>query len=195
MRRTPRLKRGLRERYAGSMEINGIAHAVLTVSNFPARVAFYEPLLNVLGLTTVMKADGFLYCVGGRTAVGIAPAEDAYCGERFVQRRVGLHHPCFRARTREDVATVRAFVVASGATIVHPPEEGAWAPGYYSVLFEKHAAPAGEEGPAGRWKGTRAAQRPRSGVPSVILPSVKRPASPDALVAAGQLPVLRRGCR
>jgi hypothetical protein len=23
-----------------------------------------------------------------------------------------------------------------GAKIVHPPEEGAWAPGYYSVLFE-----------------------------------------------------------
>ena len=22
------------------------------------------------------------------------------------------------------------------AKIVHPPEEGAWAPGYYSVLFE-----------------------------------------------------------
>ena len=23
-----------------------------------------------------------------------------------------------------------------GAKIVHPPEDGAWAPGYYSVLFE-----------------------------------------------------------
>ena len=28
------------------------------------------------------------------------------------------------------------FVRELGATIVHPPEEGAWAPGYYSLLFE-----------------------------------------------------------
>ena len=118
------------------MEINGIAHTVLTVSDFAAGVAFYEPLLNFLGLTTVMKADGFLYCVGGRTAVGIVQAEDAWRDERFVQLRVGLHHLCFRARTREDVDAVHAFLVGRGAKIVHPPEEGAWAPGYYSVLFE-----------------------------------------------------------
>ena len=118
------------------MEINGIAHAMLTVSDFAAGVAFYEPLLHFLGLTTVMKADGFLYCVGGRTAIGIVQAEDAFRGERFVQLRVGLHHLCLRARTREDVDAVHAFLVGRGAKIVHPPEEGAWAPGYYSVLFE-----------------------------------------------------------
>ena len=118
------------------MEINGIAHAVLTVSDFAKGVAFYEPLLNFLGLTTVINTDGFLYCVGGRTAVGIMQAEDAYRGERFVQLRVGLHHLCFRARTREDVDTVYAFVKERGAKIVHPPEDGPWAPGYYSLLFE-----------------------------------------------------------
>src|SRR5262245_24708628 len=118
------------------MEINGVAHTVLTVSNFTAGVAFYEPLLNFLGLQTVMKLDGFLYCVGGRTALGIVQAEDAHRDQRFVQLRVGLHHLCFRARTREDVNTVHDFLVARGARIVHPPEEGPWAPGYYSVLFE-----------------------------------------------------------
>jgi len=53
-----------------------------------------------------------------------------------VQGRVGLHHVCFRARTRDDVHAVHAFLVERGATIVHPPEEGPWAPGYFSVLFE-----------------------------------------------------------
>ena len=118
------------------MEINGVAHVILTVSNFEKAVGFYEPLLNFLGLTTVMNSEGFLYCVGGRTACGIMQAEDAYRGERFVQLRVGLHHVCFRARTREDVDAVHAFVAKQGAKIVHPPEEGPWAPGYYSVLFE-----------------------------------------------------------
>ena len=29
-----------------------------------------------------------------------------------------------------------AFLVAIGAKIVHPPQDDAYAPGYYSVLFE-----------------------------------------------------------
>jgi catechol 2,3-dioxygenase-like lactoylglutathione lyase family enzyme len=53
-----------------------------------------------------------------------------------VQERVGLHHLCLRARARADVDRVHDELRAMGATIVHPPEEGPWAPGYYSVLFE-----------------------------------------------------------
>jgi catechol 2,3-dioxygenase-like lactoylglutathione lyase family enzyme len=118
------------------MEINGIAHVMLTVSNFEACLPFYEQLLTFLGLTPVIRADGVLYCVGGRTAVGIMKAEDGYRDERFVQLRVGLHHACFRARERADVDALHTFLVGIGATIVHPPEDGPWAPGYYSVLFE-----------------------------------------------------------
>ncbi len=118
------------------MEINGIAHVMLTVSNFDLCLPFYERLLTYLGLTPVIKADGMLYCVGGRTAVGIVQAEDRHRHERFVQLRVGLHHVCFRARERGDVDAVYDFLTGIGAKIVHPPEDGAWAPGYYSVLFE-----------------------------------------------------------
>jgi catechol 2,3-dioxygenase-like lactoylglutathione lyase family enzyme len=121
---------------AVSMEINGMAHVVLTVSDFPAARAFYGELLPFLGLRPVLDVDEFFYCVGGRTAFGISPADEANRGERFVQRRVGLHHVCFRARERADVEAVHELVRRLGATIVHPPEEGAWAPGYYSVLFE-----------------------------------------------------------
>ena len=118
------------------MEINGIAHVMLTVSDFTACRPFYEKLLTFLGLTPVLQSDQMLYCVGGRTAVGIVPAEDRHRGERFAQLRVGLHHVCFRARTREDIDLVHEFLVEQGAKIIHPPEDGAWAPGYYSVLFE-----------------------------------------------------------
>jgi catechol 2,3-dioxygenase-like lactoylglutathione lyase family enzyme len=118
------------------MEINGIAHIMLTVSDFDACLPFYDRLLAYLGLTPVIKTDGMLYCVGGRTAVGIVKAEEKYADERFVQQRVGLHHVCFRAREREDVDAVHSLLQEIGAKIVHPPEEGVWAPGYYSVLFE-----------------------------------------------------------
>jgi catechol 2,3-dioxygenase-like lactoylglutathione lyase family enzyme len=118
------------------MEINGIAHLMLTVSNFEACQPFYEKLLTFLGLRPVINADGMLYCVGGRTAVGIMRAEERYRDERFVQFRVGLHHVCFRARERQDVDTFYDFLKTLGAKIIHPPEDGPWAPGYYSVLFE-----------------------------------------------------------
>ena len=118
------------------MEINGIAHVQLTVNDFAAARAFYGKLLPFLGLTPVMDADGFYYCVGGRTGVAISRAGDAHRQARFEQQRVGLHHVCFRARARADVDGVHAFVAGLGATVVHAPEEGHWAPGYYSVLFE-----------------------------------------------------------
>jgi len=84
----------------------------------------------------VIDVDGMLYCIGGRTAVGVVRGEDRFRDERFAQLRVGLHHLCFRARERADVDALHEFLVGIGAKIVHPPEEGAWAPGYYSVLFE-----------------------------------------------------------
>jgi catechol 2,3-dioxygenase-like lactoylglutathione lyase family enzyme len=118
------------------LEINGIAHVMLTVSDFEACQPFYKRLLAFLGLAPVIEGDGILYCVGGRTAFGIQRGDPQHASQRFVQRRVGLHHVCFRARAREDVDRLHDFLCEQGAHVVHPPEEGPFAPGYYSVLFE-----------------------------------------------------------
>jgi catechol 2,3-dioxygenase-like lactoylglutathione lyase family enzyme len=118
------------------VEINGIAHLFLTVSRFEEARNFYRELLTFMGMVPVIDADQMLYCVGGRTAVGIEPVGEAYTNDRFVQQRVGLHHVCFRARNREDVDKFYEKAVSLGAKIVHAPEDGPWAPGYYSVLFE-----------------------------------------------------------
>lgn len=118
------------------MEINGIAHTMLTVSNFSAARDFYGRLLPFLGLQPVIDAEGIYYCVGGKTALGIQASADPAAADRFNQARCGLHHLCFRARQREDIDELHRFLVASGAHIVHPPREDQWAPGYYSVLFE-----------------------------------------------------------
>jgi catechol 2,3-dioxygenase-like lactoylglutathione lyase family enzyme len=118
------------------MEINGMAHVMLTSADFPRARAFYGKLLPFLGLTPVIDAPDYYYCVGGRTALGIRPGASEYAGQPFVQSRVGLHHLCFRARTREAVDELHAFLRQIGAKVVHPPEEASFAPGYYSVLFE-----------------------------------------------------------
>jgi catechol 2,3-dioxygenase-like lactoylglutathione lyase family enzyme len=118
------------------MEINGVAHVIVTVSDLARSRAFYSNLLPYLGLVPVLDSPEFYYCVGGRTALGLRPAGPEHRGDRFVQQRVGLHHVCFRARTREDVDALHAKLIEWGTTIAHAPEEGVWAPGYYSVLFE-----------------------------------------------------------
>ncbi len=118
------------------MEINGVAHVMLTVSNFERCLPFYESLLTFFGLKTVIKNDQTLYCVGGRTAVGIVRCDEKYKSEQFVQQRVGLHHFCLRVRERAAVDETYQHLRSLNAKIVHPPEEGPWAPGYYSVLFE-----------------------------------------------------------
>src|SRR4029450_6115153 len=73
---------------ATRMEVNGMAHVILTVSDFTAARAFYGELLPFLGLKPVLDAEVFFYCVGGRTALGISPAAPEHRGERFVQQRV-----------------------------------------------------------------------------------------------------------
>jgi catechol 2,3-dioxygenase-like lactoylglutathione lyase family enzyme len=108
-----------------SMEVNGIAHIFLTASNFERSREFYRKLLPFLGMKPVIDTETTYYCVGGRTAVGI-----------FEQKRVGLHHLCFRARERADIDELHGFLVSLGATIIRAPREDQWAPGYYSLLFE-----------------------------------------------------------
>ena len=118
------------------IEINGMAHVVLTVSRFDEARAFYCELLSFLGMHKVFDGNHFVYHVGGRTALGIQRAAPDYEGERFVQNRVGLHHLCLRARSREDVDKAAAKLRAMGATIDRGPMEREWAPGYYFVVFE-----------------------------------------------------------
>jgi len=74
--------------------------------------------------------------MGGQTGVLLSPPAPEYEGERFVQRRIGLHHVCFAARSRRDVNAAHLFVQTLGVPIIRAPREDNFAPGYYSILFE-----------------------------------------------------------
>ncbi len=118
------------------IEVNGMAHVILTVSDWQKSRAFYAELLPFLGLKKVYDGNNFLYHVGGRTALGIQRCASEHEGAPFVQNRVGLHHLCFRARSREDVDKVADKLRSMGAHIDRGPLEGDWAPGYYFFVFE-----------------------------------------------------------
>ena len=118
------------------VQLNGVAHVYVTVTDFAACLPFYEKLLPFLDMRCLVRTDTLYYCVGSRTGIGIRAADARHGGTAFDQGRAGLHHLCLRARSREDVDRVFEFVAALGARVVHPPQEDDWAPGYYSVLFE-----------------------------------------------------------
>lgn len=118
------------------MEINGVAHIFVSVTNLRRSRAFYGELLPFLGMKPVIDTSDSFYCVGGRTAFGLRQCDPAHSGEKFAQQRVGLHHLCFRARERSDVDALHLKLLELKATVVHAPREDSWAPGYYSILFE-----------------------------------------------------------
>ncbi len=120
-----------------SVEVNGIAHIQLTVRDPDACLPFWEKLCHFLEMKTLIKGDGIVYCIGSRTGILVRGAPEEKRDRAFDQDRPGLHHICFRARQREDVDKIAAFAEQDlGATLVHPTEDGPFAPGYYSVLFE-----------------------------------------------------------
>ena len=56
-----------------TIEINGMAHVILTVSRFGVAREFYRKLLPECGMKPVFDGDKLFYCVGARTAIGIEP--------------------------------------------------------------------------------------------------------------------------
>jgi catechol 2,3-dioxygenase-like lactoylglutathione lyase family enzyme len=143
-----------------SVGLNGIAHIQLTVNDIRRCLPFWERLCHFVGMHTLIRSDDTLYCIGSRTGILVrgVPGPD---GGAFDQNRAGLHHFCFRARSREDVDAIHRFLADEpDVRIVHPPEDGpGFAPGYYSVLFEdpdgirvevNHVPGKGHFGPGGR---------------------------------------------
>jgi len=119
------------------IDINGIAHIQLTVRDVGRSKPFYRRLLHeTFGMTIQYDGPEVFYCIGGRTGLLITPAAPELRDEPYHQRRIGLHHLCFRLRSRADIDTLHSVLLEMNARIVHPPEDGPWAPGYYSILFE-----------------------------------------------------------
>lgn len=116
--------------------INGMAHVILTVSQFEKSGTFYSSLLPKFGMVCVNEGPDFCYHVGARTGIGVRRCDPEFEDESFQQYRVGLHHLCLRGRSREDVDKTAVLAAKLGATIIRRPEERNWAKGYYYVVFE-----------------------------------------------------------
>ena len=121
-----------------TVEVNGIAHIQLTVSNPQKCLPFWERLCHFLNMKTLIKGKDVIYCIGSRTGILVRGAPADKRSAVFDQDRAGLHHFCFRARSVADVDAIYQYVDDElNATIIHEPRpDPQFAPGYYSMLFE-----------------------------------------------------------
>ena len=121
-----------------SVSLNGIAHIQLTVNDAARGIPFWEKLLHFFEMQTLIRNDDTIYCIGSRTGVVVRAVPKGNERTPFDQLRSGLHHFCFRARSREDVDAIHRFAVDElGAKIVQAPTDASqFAPGYYWLLFE-----------------------------------------------------------
>ena len=117
------------------VEVNGVAHVVFRAARFEECIAFYDQLMPRLGLRAVHRTAEFVYYIGGRTAVAIRKPDPELANHAHIENAPGIDHLCFRARSRDDIDELYPFVRSLGAEMVRAPEEGPWAPGYYSLSF------------------------------------------------------------
>ena len=136
--------------------LNGMAHIQLSVSNkywYECRTFYYRFCHLLLGMAVVYDTDRTLYCVGGRTAVLISKSRLDTSDEKqlkFEQEAIGLHHFCFRMRSKQCIDNVYKFLIQdkilngieendNGIALykmIHKPQTDSWAKDYYSILLE-----------------------------------------------------------
>ena len=120
------------------MNINGIAHIALNVSNLKLSKIFYDNILSNLGLKLIHSSEKSFYYVGGKTGILIQQAniDNKNVNNNFSQDNIGLHHFCFRMRSVEAIDRFYLLLVNIKANIIRGPISGSWVKGYYYIVFE-----------------------------------------------------------
>ena len=123
------------------MRSTGVHHVDLVVSDLAHSLAFYRALLGPLGWHGVSQATGergetIHYLYGPGSSVGLRQAPDPAAGMPVDRYRIGLHHVCFEAETREALHEAAERLRELGATITDGPRGfPEYRPGYTAVFF------------------------------------------------------------
>lgn len=126
---------------AASAQPGSVNHLRLTVGDMAVSRGFYDRLARHLGYSLV-EAGADRVAWAGMTASGslqwliISAAAPERRSRRHDRAAPGLHHIAWNASSRSAVDALYRDLVSAGATILDPPAEYAYEPGYYAVFFE-----------------------------------------------------------
>ena len=113
-------------------------HLALTLSDLKAaEAAFYGPLLEFLGYSKIEDEPEMTlwFSQSAGAAVNLFQATAALKDRPHERYAPGFHHFAFWAESRAQVDALHARLSEIGATILDPPAEYDYLPGYYAVFF------------------------------------------------------------
>ena len=115
------------------VQVVGIDHIVIRVSDYERSRAFYDRLFTFLNFELIDRFTDMTGWRNGVTAFWIAAANSSTSKRRVQEGDIGLHHYAFELRSRSDVDEVEAFLKANNVDIVDPAAE--YYEDYYAVYF------------------------------------------------------------
>lgn len=118
------------------MILGSMNHLGLTVSNLAQSEQFYDQILKFMGYQQVEKNDEFImWWLKEAGAIVISAANPDSPNKVHDRYSPGLHHFAFNANSREEVNNFYNLLLEMKATILDPPAEYDYTPGYYAVFF------------------------------------------------------------
>lgn len=118
------------------MILGSMNHLGLTVSNLVKSEQFYDQILEFMGYQQVEKnAQLIMWWSKDNGAIVITAANPNSPNKAHDRYSPGLHHFAFSANSREEVNNFHKLLLEVGATILDPPAEYDYSPGYYAVFF------------------------------------------------------------
>jgi glyoxylase I family protein len=118
-----------------------LSHLDLTVADLQRSVAFYDRVLGRLGYRRSDGVGAGAPCwaisdsCGGFFTIALKSARPESRNRAHDRYAPGLHHLAFHADSREEVDELHGFLLGIGATILDPPAEYGYTPGYYAAFF------------------------------------------------------------
>ncbi|MGH7865487.1 MAG: VOC family protein [Candidatus Binataceae bacterium] len=119
-----------------TVELIGIDHVYLTVSNFARSERFYDRVMRALDFkkgTTAFGGDQHAHYYNRSFQVTIRPARGVL--RRHNAYSPGLHHLCFRATDEGAVNRAARTLKSLGVKVEGPRACPEYAPDYYAVFF------------------------------------------------------------
>jgi catechol 2,3-dioxygenase-like lactoylglutathione lyase family enzyme len=118
------------------MNVTGIDHIYLSVTNFPRSERFYDQVLAALGFRKGDKAiggDPHAHYIRPGIQISIRPARS---GTRHDPYAPGLHHLCLQVAHAADVDAAFDALQTLGVKATEPQHYPEYNPEYYATFFE-----------------------------------------------------------
>ena len=123
----------------GPDRIGSINHLRLTVTGIARAKRFYGPLMSFMGYVLAdCESDRVAWAKWSESGVFWLILSEARPDTNLTRHDLlspGFHHLAWNADSRDQVDQLHRLLVESGATVLDPPAEYDYEPGYYALFF------------------------------------------------------------